>query len=205
MAGHLRSVRAASWRAAARLAGRRRTIAGFASLSAADYLVPVLPNEGMAVALALVQPRRRVAIGIAFALASALGAALMGTLLLGLADGAHRLGVATAGDGWERATAFVRRWGPWALAAASMFPSPPRAMVAATVLSGVPPAVAAIAVGVGKLGLYALLFSALARLPDRVARPVRPQPAWRWRLYGILARCAAHRRWLLAAASPRKN
>jgi membrane protein YqaA with SNARE-associated domain len=178
---------------------RRRTVLALAAVSAADYLLPVLPNEGMAVALGILQPTRTRWIGLAFAAASALGALAMGAVLLTLADGAQRLGLQTFGDDWQRITDYVQRFGPATLLLAAVFPSPPRAMVAATVLAGVPLATVALAVLGGKLVLYALVFGLLERLP-RLWQGWRHWPRGQRRAERAMARFLAWRRWLRSRA-----
>lgn len=82
-----------------------------------------------AVTLGLLRSQRAATVALAFALASAIGAAVLGALMLGLVDGAQRLGLQTFGDDWDRLMAYVQRYGLATMLLAVVFPSSPRAMV----------------------------------------------------------------------------
>jgi membrane protein YqaA with SNARE-associated domain len=183
-----------------RHSGRPSAVIALAAVSAADYLVPVLPNEGLAVSLAVLQPRRARLVAWAFAIASAIGAGAMGLLLLGLVDGAQRLGLETFGEDWDRLMAYVRQFGPATMLLAAVFPSPPRAMVAATVLSGVPVAVVMGAVLAGKLAMYACIFRLLGSLPAWARSTKVPDRLWLRAPRRVLRRLFAYRRWVTRAA-----
>lgn len=169
-------------------------------MSAADYLVPVLPNEGLAVTLGILQPRRARLVALAFAGASAIGAAAMSMLLLGLADSAQGLCLETFGGEWDLLMAYVQRFGPVTMLLAAVFPSPPRAMVAAAVISGVPVSIVVGAVLVGKLDMYACIFHVLNALPAWAGSPgALARPCLRPVLRAL--RCLlSYRRWLTKAA-----
>jgi membrane protein YqaA with SNARE-associated domain len=173
---------------------QRRWLPILAGVSAADYLLPVLPNEGMAVTLGVLQPHRVHWIALGFALASAAGAGAMAWVLLHFADGAQALGLHTFGGDWQRITAYVQRYGPATLVLAAIFPSPPRAMVAATVLAGVAPALVMAAVLVGKLLLYGLVFSCMGWGLQRLRQQLRPLA----QRHGLLRRVARWNRRVLA-------
>lgn len=169
----------------------------FAGVSTADYLFPVLPNEGMAVALGILQPARTRIIALAFASASALGALILGGLILTVSDVGQQIGLDVFGEEWSRVMRYVETYGPITMFFAAMFPSPPRTMIAATVFSGVPMIVVAGAVLAGKLVLFVIIFQTIDRVPAWLAQ--RKSLVWPWpQAKRVAVRFLVFRRWLLS-------
>ena len=146
---------------------RRRAIAALSAVSVGDFFVPALPTQSSVLALGLMQPRRAAWIALSFAAAAALGAAVL-ALLMSLVGGyAQQFG--TDSD-WTRINEHVKLAGLWAVFAASIFPTPPRLLTAATLLAGAAmPAVVA-AVFAGKLIWFALFLALLIKAPAVLSR-----------------------------------
>lgn len=149
---------------------RRRTLTGFALLSVGDFFLPALPTQTTVVALSLLQPRRGVWIVSAFAAAAAVGVLLM-ALLVGLLDGyPQRLAEAVAPEAWAEAMALLRLHGLWIVLGASLLPTPPRLLVAAALLAGIPAGHVAAAVFIGKTLWFGAVVALLVAVPDRLHR-----------------------------------
>lgn len=169
---------------------RRRAIAGLSAVSVGDFFVPALPTQSSVLALGLMQPQRAVWIALSFAAAAALGAAVMALLMSLVGDYAQQFGAQQFGADWTRIVERVKVAGLWAVFAASIFPTPPRLLTAATLLAGAAiPAVVA-AVFAGKLIWFALFLGLLIKAPDVLARlPVLGNALLRFRKFqgGVLA------------------
>ncbi len=192
---------------AAQQSGRRRTVLALASVSLADYFLPLLPNEGMALALWLFQRRWAIFIGLAFALASAFGAGLLAWAVGTLAGGLARWVSVDESQQARLLLAALASWGPWLLAAAAVFPSPPRAMVTAAALSGLHPLLIGVCVFTGKCVLYAAAFGGLSWLL-RLGRPRigRRRPTALGRVADrLILKLLAYARWLSLNASTARN
>lgn len=149
---------------------RRRTLAGFAALSVGDFFVPALPTQTAVIALALLQPARAVAIVVGFSLAAGCGALLMAALVAGLAGDASALVADAAPEAWQRARDLLRAHGAWIVFAASVFPTPPRLLVAAALLAGTPALAIAAAVAGGKATWFAAVVGLLVHAPRHLRR-----------------------------------
>ncbi|MDP2817396.1 MAG: hypothetical protein Q8O29_03780 [Polaromonas sp.] len=163
---------------------RRRAIAALSAVSVGDFFVPALPTQTSVLALGLMQPQRAAWIALAFATAAALGAALLALLLSAVGGYAQQFGAEQFGADWTRITGRVQVLGLWAVFAASIFPTPPRLLTAATLLAGAAvPAVVA-AVFAGKLIWFALFLGLLIKAPAVLARlPVLSGALLRFRAF----------------------
>ncbi|WP_207922703.1 hypothetical protein [Micromonospora sp. KC606] len=145
-----------------------------------DYALPVLPNQVLLTALAVLHPRRWWALTVTFVTAAGLGALLVAATVH--ATGPWLLDAIGGGpDALTGVTSQIRRHGLWALAALSLLPWPPRTAVLACALAGIPPwAIAAVVMAVRPLPVAAMAFTAanaphlLRRLPriDRLLTAV---------------------------------
>lgn len=149
---------------------RRRAIGVLASASIGDFFVPALPTQSSVIALGWLQPRRAAWIALAFATAAGLGACVLATLLSIVDDYARQFGVAQFGAAWTEAAGRVREFGVWAVLLASVFPTPPRLLVAATLLAGASAVAVGAAVFAGKLLWFALFLAVLIRAPGWLAK-----------------------------------
>ena len=171
---------------------RRRAIAALSAVSVGDFFVPALPTQSSVLALGLIQPQRAAWIALSFAAAAAAGAAVMALLLSLVADYAQQFGAPQLGANadWTRIVEHVKVAGLWAVFAASIFPTPPRLLTAATLLAGAAmPAVVAV-VFAGKLIWFALFLALLIKAPALLARlPVLGNALRRFRSFqaGVLA------------------
>lgn len=150
--------------------GKRGALGVIALLSIGDFFVPALPTQTSVIALSLLQPRRAAWIVLVFAAAAAVGVFLM-ALLLGLVDGyVQRLVTELSATAWTEAASLLRRHGVWIVLAASIFPTPPRVLVAAALLAGSPAGMVGSAVFVGKLIWLGVLVTLIVRSPHYLAR-----------------------------------
>lgn len=149
---------------------QRRALAALSGISIGDFFVPALPTQTSVVALGLLQPQRAVWIALAFATAAGLGAALL-ALLLDFAGGyAQQFGTAELGENWTLMAERARAYGVWAVLLASIFPTPPRLLTAATLLAGAGMLPVVLAVFTGKLIWFGLFLGLLLRAPAVLAR-----------------------------------
>lgn len=148
--------------------GRRRALAGFAALSVGDFFVPALPTQSAVIALSLLQPRRAAWIVLGFASAAALGVLVMALLVAAVDATAQRLAGDVAPQAWAQATDLLRRHGLWIVFAASVFPTPPRVLVASALLAGIPAALVAGAVFAGKCLWFGAVVGLLLAVPQRL-------------------------------------
>jgi len=122
------------------LHGRRRySIFALSALSVGDFFIPALPTQTSVIALGLLQPKRAILIVTAFAIAAVIGAGILMAILLSIESYLSSLQPKAASkmyDKWLWVQEVVREYGLWGLLAFSMFPTPPRLMVATTVLAG---------------------------------------------------------------------
>ncbi len=147
---------------------RRRALAGFAALSVGDFFVPALPTQTAVIALSLLQPRRAVWIVLGFALASGLGTALMAALVASIDGYAQALASDISPAAWARATDLLLRHGVWIVLLASLLPTPPRTLVVAALLAGVPAVTVVSAVTTGKALWFGGLVALLVQMPQRL-------------------------------------
>lgn len=149
---------------------RRRALAALSGISIGDFFVPALPTQTSVVALGLLQPQRAVWIALAFATAAGLGAALL-ALMLDFAGGyAQQFGTAEFGENWTLIAERARAYGVWAVLLASIFPTPPRLLTAATLLAGAGMLPVVLAVFTGKLIWFGLFLWLLQRAPAVLTR-----------------------------------
>ena len=116
-----------------------------------DYLLPVLPNQLLMIALAMLQPKKWPLVAMVFIIASSLGA--FGTALLIQALGEQWTRVmpfSPSGETWAWAMEQVRRWGLVAIALLALLPVPPRTAVLACAVAGLPAEGIAAAVAIGR-------------------------------------------------------
>lgn len=160
-----------------RQAGRPSFYAKIAAFPLLDYAVPVLPNQMLLVALALLQRGRWLAIAATFVLASAAGAGAMAVVVQ--AVGGPLAGWLTANlDAAGRVFELIESNGTWGLAALALLPVPPRTGVLLCSLAGLPPASIMLAVGTGRVVPATAIAFAAARSPHVLRR----WPGMRWRL-----------------------
>lgn len=155
-------------RFAVRHGSRRRAIAVLSGASVGDFFIPALPTQTSVIALGLMQPQRAGWVALAFAAAAAAGAGVLALALALVGGYAQQFGEAQVGADWAAITARVRELGVWAVLLASVFPTPPRLLTAATLLAGASAGSVMAAVFAGKLlwfgGFLALLVWAPAVL-----------------------------------------
>lgn len=149
---------------------RRRTLAALAGASIGDFFVPALPTQTSVIVLGLLQPQRAPWVALAFASAAAMGAAILAALLALVSGYATQFGTTQLGDAWLAVAANARDYGFWAVLLASIFPTPPRLLTAATLLAGagVLPVVAG--VFAGKLIWFTAFLLLLTRAPRVMTR-----------------------------------
>lgn len=119
-----------------------------------DYILPVLPNQMLLIALSVLQSRRWWVFALVFVIATATGAWLT-TYALQMAVGPALLETLFGGGpdagAVSKTLLMVERNGLWALAALAMLPWPPRTGVIICALAGLPPLNIALAVATGRL------------------------------------------------------
>ena len=129
-----------------------------------DSVLLVLPAEMMAVTLMIFQPHRVWIIGIWFALAAAVSAWILSTLVSGATD----IALSSSPELSEMigtGSTLVADWGAPVMAALAIFPDSPRASITAATVAGLSPVVIALSVLAGKLVLYALIVYLVSNLP----------------------------------------
>ena len=149
---------------------RRRTLAALSGISIGDFFIPALPTQTSVVALGLLQPQRAVWIALAFATAAGLGAALLAVFLTFLGGYAQQFGTNEFGENWTLMAERARDYGVWAVLLASIFPTPPRLLTAATLLAGAGMLPVVLAVFTGKLIWFGLFLWLLLRAPAVLTR-----------------------------------
>lgn len=170
-----------------------------AALAIADSLVPMVPAEVMAAALMILQPRRVGLIALAFALAAALSAGLLTTLVNGATQALSLLSwleTERLAPGWNQATSLIQAWGAPVLALAAVFPDNPRTSIAVAALAGLAPVTIIGMVLVGKAVLYGLMAWIVWRFPARRRRRSAGARSRAGRLHRALRRFVAFRRWV---------
>ncbi|MBA4071277.1 MAG: hypothetical protein C0497_05480 [Gemmatimonas sp.] len=173
---------------------RRRALLALSGASVGDFFVPALPTQTSVIALGLLQPQRAAWIALAFAAAAAVGAGLLAVLMTSVSGYAQQFGIAQFGDEWTRITERAREYGVWAVLLASIFPTPPRLLTAATLLAGAAAGLVIAAVFAGKLIWFAVFLLLLTRAPQRLARlPLLGSALARFECFraGVLAEQAA--------------
>ena len=149
---------------------KRSAIFVLALVSVGDFFIPALPTQTSVIALGLLQPKRAIWIALAFAFAAALGAGVLALLLTSVDSFAQQFAAEKLGSEWARITKFIQTYGAWAVLFSSIFPTPPRLLTAATLLSGVSPWVVIASVFMGKLIWFALFLTLLIKLPKVLGR-----------------------------------
>lgn len=136
-----------------RAAHRRGFMPALSAFPLADYVLPILPNQMLLVALCILQPRRWWRFALVFVFASGLGAAvaalavqafgppIIDSLFGGLREDASVAGVKST----------IERHGIAALTVLAMLPWAPRSAVMACGLAGLSPWAIGLAVAVGRL------------------------------------------------------
>lgn len=157
-------------RFAVRHGARRRAIAVLSGASVGDFFVPALPTQTSVIALGLMQPQRAAWVALAFATAAAAGAGLLALAVAGVGGYAQSFGEARYGADWTAVVDRVQEWGVWAVLLASVFPTPPRLLAAATLLAGAGVATVMAAVFAGKLLWFGGFLALLVRAPAVLAR-----------------------------------
>jgi membrane protein YqaA with SNARE-associated domain len=155
-----------------------------ALVSIGDFFIPALPTQTSVVALGLLQPKRAAWIALAFALSAALGAAILALLLFSVESFAQQFASEQLGSDWARITGFIQTYGSWAVLLSSIFPTPPRLLTAATLLSGVSPWIVIGSIFLGKLIWFSLFLTLLIKLPNVLGRiPIIGKAVSRFRAY----------------------
>jgi membrane protein YqaA with SNARE-associated domain len=149
---------------------RRRALLGLAGASVGDFFVPALPTQTSVMALGLLQPQRAAWIALAFATAAALGAAVLAWLLAGVSGYAAQFDAQQGAETWAWVSDRARTYGVWAVLLASIFPTPPRLLTAATLLAGAGAMPVVGAVFLGKLIWFGVFLGLLTRAPGVLAR-----------------------------------
>ena len=174
---------------------RRRALLGLAGASVGDFFIPALPTQTSVVALGMLQPQRAVWIALAFATAAAVGAGVLATLLALVSGYATQFGAEQFGEAWAVVVDRAGTYGVWAVLLASIFPTPPRLLTAATLLAGAGAAPVVAAVFAGKLIWFGVFLGLLTRAPHVLARvPVLGRSLERFAQFRqkVLAAQAAH-------------
>lgn len=161
---------------------KKRAIPLLACLAVGDFFVPVLPTQSSVIALGILQPKRAPIIALAFALAAALGTAILALLTLVIAE----LPVGSGGDQWQAMQRWVQTYGIWVLLATSVLPTPPRTAVIICLLSGVSALAAVTTVFAGKLIWYSLVMTTILLVRPKLAK----LRAWYQRKRGAKLRAA---------------
>lgn len=171
---------------------RRRTLGVLGAVSVGDFFVPALPTQTSVIALGLMQPARWVWIAGVFATASAVGVLLLAAVLALVTGYAQQFGPEEMGEAWITVMDQLREWGIWAVLLFSIFPTPPRLLTAATLLSGGGALAVSAAVFTGRMIWLLGFLLLLTRAPQWLVRvPV---------LGGVVRRFEAFRAQALAEA-----
>lgn len=149
---------------------QRRALLALSGVSVGDFFVPALPTQTSVVALGLLQPKRALWIALAFATAAGVGAALLAALLSYASGYAQQFDTTEFGENWTLMAERARTYGVWAVLLASIFPTPPRLLTAATLLAGAGMLPVVLAVFTGKLIWFALFLWLLLHAPAVLAR-----------------------------------
>lgn len=149
---------------------RRRALFALGGLSAGDFFVPALPTQTSVIALGLMQPARWIWIATVFASASAVGVLMLAAVLALVSGYAQQFGPEQMGDAWTTVMDRLRQWGIWAVFFFSIFPTPPRLLTAATLLSGGGALAVSAAVFAGRMIWLLGFLLLLTRAPQWLAR-----------------------------------
>ncbi|VAW89581.1 hypothetical protein MNBD_GAMMA17-817 [hydrothermal vent metagenome] len=156
------------------LHGRQRySIFVLSAVSVGDFFIPALPTQTSVIALGLLQPGRVVLIVTAFAMAAVVGAGILMAILLSIESYLSSVQPDVASelyDEWLWVQEIVREYGLWGLLAFSMFPTPPRLMVATTVLAGFSAPLILTTVFIGKIIWFGLVVMMLRFAPGLFMR-----------------------------------
>ncbi len=154
--------------------GRRRySIFTLSAVSVGDFFIPALPTQTSVIALGLLQPKRAVLIVIAFSLAAVLGAGILMAILLSIESFFSSMTPAAESelyDEWLWIQEIVKKYGLWGLLAFSIFPTPPRLMVATTFLAGFSAPLILATVFIGKAIWFGLVVTLLRFAPGLLIR-----------------------------------
>lgn len=139
---------------------------------ALDYVIPILPNQLLMIALSALQPRRWLTVAGVFVLASSLGAfgaAILVQEATALVSGYLPVEPEPGGT-WEAVSGQLERWGVPALAVMALSPIPPRTAVFVCATVGMAPELIALAVGVGRVTPATAISYLSAHMPTRLRR-----------------------------------
>jgi hypothetical protein len=170
----------------------RRSLFVLGALSVGDFFVPALPTQTSVIALGLLQPARWLWVATVFAAAAGTGTLLLAAVLASVTGYAQSLVAAPGAGHWASAAQHLRDWGVWAVLLFSIFPTPPRLLTAAALLSGAGAVPVAGAVFAGRLVWLTAFLLLLTRAPHGLARVPLLGP--------LLARFEAFRAEVLAEA-----
>ncbi|VAW83943.1 hypothetical protein MNBD_GAMMA16-1765 [hydrothermal vent metagenome] len=156
------------------LHGRQRySIFTLSAVSVGDFFIPALPTQTSVIALSLLQPKRGLLIVTTFAMAAVIGAAILMMILISIESYLSSVQPDVTSelyDKWQWIQGVVREYGLWGLLVFSMFPTPPRFMVATTVLAGFSlPLILAI-VFMGKIIWFGIVVMVLRFAPGLLIR-----------------------------------
>jgi hypothetical protein len=137
---------------------------------ALDYVLPMLPNQMLMIALSALKPARWLFIALLFVSASAAGAYAAAFAVQQFQEAAASLLPAAdeASAAWTSAKANVERWGLWALAVLSLSPFPPRLGVLVCAAAGMPPEQIGLVVAAGRTSPAIILTFLAAKAPARL-------------------------------------
>ncbi len=156
------------------LHGRKRySIFTLSAVSVGDFFIPALPTQTSVIALGLLQPRRGLLIITAFAVAAVIGTGILMAVLLSIESYLSSVQPDAASelyDEWLWLQEVVREYGLWGLLAFSMLPTPPRLMVATTVLAGFSAPLILTTVFIGKIIWFGLVVTMLRFAPGVLMR-----------------------------------
>lgn len=143
------------------------------ALSVGDFFIPALPTQTSVIALGLLQPKRWILIALAFSLAAVLGASVLILLVFSVESYLAALRPAPSSDvyaHWTSLQQIISDYGLWGLLAFSMFPTPPRLMVATTLLAGFSIPLILGTVFAGKLIWFGLTLAVVRYTPQALRR-----------------------------------
>jgi hypothetical protein len=155
-----------------RQSDRRWFLPGVGLFPLSDYVLPFLPNQIMLAGLSMTLPRRWIALAATFAIATALGAALVTALVqrFGMALIQQVVGTMPETSAIAPVLELIKRHGLPMLVLLAMLPWPPRTAVLACAIAGLSPAQVGLAVLSGRILPSGLLAGLGARAPAVLRR-----------------------------------
>ncbi len=137
-----------------------------------DYVLPFLPNQILLAGLSMTLPRRWIELALTFAIATALGAALIVAAIqhFGTPLTEQLFGEMSQARAFAPMLEQLRAHGLLALVGLAMLPWPPRAAVLACALAGLPPVQVGLAILAGRLVPAAIYAGIGARAPHLLRR-----------------------------------